>query len=108
MPIEKISLSNDASGARILHIANEKDMLNKGRTFAHVKMKPQDVVEWHFHEGENEIYYILSGKALFTDNDRSTHIVSAGDVCKIAANEGHGIKNIGDETLEFIALILYE
>ena len=47
----------------------------------------------------------MSGKALYTDNGK-TYEVKAGDTTFCADGESHGIENIGDEDLNFIALII--
>ncbi|NLC53971.1 MAG: cupin domain-containing protein, partial [Firmicutes bacterium] len=56
---------------------------------------------------EGEAYYILSGTGEFNDNGAVT-TVTAGDVTFTGAGEGHALKNIGTEPLDFIALIIYE
>ena len=57
--------------------------------------------------GDSETYYILSGKGLYNDNGTEVEI-GAGDVTYCAPGEGHGLKCLGDEPVEMIALILYE
>ena len=66
-----------------------EEMSQKGRVFGH------------------ETYYILSGKGLYNDNGTEVEI-GAGDVTYCAPGEGHGLKCLGDEPVEMIALILYE
>ncbi len=89
----------------LLNGADEMD--GKGRVFAHSTLQPGCSIGFHVHENESETYYIYSGEAEFNDNGIIT-TVSAGDVTFTDAGEGHGIKNTGNEPLEFIALILYK
>lgn len=70
-------------------------------------LKAGEEVEFHIHEGESESYYILSGKGLYNDNGELTE-VAQGVVTYTPSGSGHGIKNISDENLEFIALIILD
>ena len=79
----------------------------KIKTFAYAQLKPGEQVGFHVHEGESEMYYIISGKGIYTDNDKDVEI-SAGAVTHTVSGEGHALKNTGDEMLEFIALILLD
>ena len=88
--------------------------------FAHTSLEPGGSIGYHVHEGESETYYILNGTAEFSDNgnivtltDGSVVYVNrdplkAGDVAYTPDGEGHGIRNVGEDTLHFIALILYK
>jgi len=60
----------------------------------------------HVHNGDTEIYYVLSGKAKYNDNGTLTTI-EAGDVTFTPSGTGHGIENDSDEPLDIIALIIY-
>lgn len=87
-------------------INNDKELNNKGRVFAHTTLNPGCSIGYHVHNGDTEIYYIYSGKAEYNDNGKIV-TVEAGDVTFTPSGEGHGIKNIGTEPVEFIALIIY-
>lgn len=52
-------------------------------------------------------YYILNGTAEFSDNGNIVTL-KAGDVAYTPDGEGHGIRNVGEDTLHFISLILYK
>lgn len=86
---------------------NAAEMYYKGRVFAHSTLQPGCSIGYHVHKGECETYYILNGIAEFNDNGILTTI-RKGDVTYTPAEQGHGIRNIGDEPLDFIALILYK
>jgi mannose-6-phosphate isomerase-like protein (cupin superfamily) len=86
---------------------NPEEMYGKGRVFAHSTLEPGCSIGFHIHENESETYYIYSGTAEFNDNG-TIKTVLAGDLTFTGAGEGHGIKNIGSDPLEFIALILYK
>jgi len=59
----------------------------------------------HSHTNDSESYYIMQGTAMYTDND-AQYILHAGACTYTAKGNSHGIENIGDEPLIFIALIL--
>lgn len=77
------------------------------RTFAIARLAPGEEVEYHIHEGECEYYYIISGKGLYNDNGTEIEVVPE-TVTLTSSGSGHGIKNIGTETLEFVALIILD
>lgn len=59
------------------------------------------------HQGDGEIYVILSGEAEYNDNGTIT-TVKAGDITFTGPGEGHAIINRKDEPMSFMAIILYE
>lgn len=90
------------------HLLNgPEEMYEKGRLFAHGTIEVGSSLGYHVHENESETFYILQGTAEYDDNG-TKFVVQAGDVTFTAAGEGHGMKNIGQEPLEYIALILYK
>lgn len=93
---------------KVRNLINNPDEMNgKGRAFAHSTLQPGHSIGFHIHKDESETYYIYSGTAEFNDNGTLT-TANAGDVLFTPPGEGHGLKNIGTEPLEFIALILYK
>lgn len=84
-----------------------EEMYKKGRAFAHTTLLPGCSIGYHVHNDESETYYIYSGEAEFNDNGTIKKI-GTGDVAFTPSGSGHGIKNIGTEPLEIIALILYK
>lgn len=55
----------------------------------------------HRHEPE-QCYYIVAGEGLMTIGDE-TRQVKEGDALLVPANEKHGIKNNGTQTLKYIS-----
>ena len=60
---------------------------------------------YHEHHGNTEAYYMLTGKGLYTDDDKQYEI-EAGDVVFCEEGHGHGLKNTGDVDITFVALVL--
>jgi quercetin dioxygenase-like cupin family protein len=54
----------------------------------------------HAHD-PGQCYYIIKGTGLMIIEDE-TREVTSGDAIYIPSNKNHGIKNIGDEVLEYL------
>lgn len=79
----------------------------KVRMFGFAELLPGEEIKYHTHEGESETYYILSGRGLYNDSGVECEILP-GSVTFTPSGSGHGMKNTGDENLNFIALILID
>lgn len=87
-------------------INSDTELNGKGRLFSHITVAPHSGIGFHKHEGDTEIYYILSGKANYNDNGTLVPI-EAGDVTFTPSGMGHSVDNPYDEPLEMVALIIY-
>ena len=106
--VETKKLFNGEGQVIIQNILNgAPEMYDKGRVFSHSVLKPGCEIGWHIHHGDGETYYILRGRGLYNDNGAECE-VGPGDVTFCDDQQGHALKNIGDEDLEIIALILYQ
>ena len=94
----------ETEGRQILN--SEGELYGKGRLFNHMILAPGNSIGEHTHEGDNEIYYILSGTGTYNDNGTYMKI-GPGDTTVCNDGELHGLVNDGDEPIELIALILY-
>ena len=64
-----------------------------------------EMVDYHVHEGDAELYYILEGTGLYDDNGEMK-TVTPGTVTFTPSGSGHSIKNVGEGMLKFVALII--
>ena len=87
-------------------IAGPEELNGKGRLFNRMTLNPGSSIGYHTHEDETELFYILSGSGVYSDNGTDVE-VEPGDVAICETGRGHGIANTGAEPLEFVALILY-
>lgn len=69
-----------------------------------ISLEPGNSIGIHQHVGDNEMYYLINGSALYTENDVEYH-VEAGDVMFCDEGSTHGIVNTSDETISFIAIM---
>ena len=83
-----------------------EELYGKGRVFNHMILAPGNSIGEHVHEGDNEIFYFLSGTGEYNDNGTTVQ-VKPGDTTVCNDGETHSLVNTGDIPLEFIALILY-
>lgn len=88
-------------------IGSSAELNEKGRLFSVITLKSGCSIGYHVHEGESELFYIMKGTAVYSDNGTEV-TVSAGDVTICPPGTGHGIANRGEETVELVALILHE
>ncbi len=87
-------------------LTGPEEMFGKGRLFNHAVLKPGCEVGWHIHHGDCETYYFLKGRGEYSDNGTPIE-VGPGDMAFVGDGEGHALRCLGDEPMEFIALILY-
>ena len=87
-------------------ILSPETIYNKGRLFSHMVLEKNCEIGWHVHQGEGEAYYILKGEAQCNDNGEIVTL-KAGDAHFCYDGNGHGIKNVKDEPMEMIALVIY-
>lgn len=71
---------------------------------ASMSLEPGASVGYHVHEDDEEVYNIVSGRGLYSDNGTEIE-VGPGDVTLAPKGTGHGLKNTGDEPLVFFAVI---
>lgn len=111
MPIiesKTIKSMNRAGGkgeVQITYLLPQNQPTENCQMFASVVIPPGASLGYHPHKGNSETYHILNGKGLYTDNGK-TYEVGVGDTTFCSDGESHGIENIGDEDLNFIALII--
>ncbi len=77
------------------------------RVYNMMHMLPNCKLGYHPHDGETEVFYIVSGKGIFTDDDKEFD-VEAGDVLLTGTGHGHALENKGNEELVYAALIYYD
>jgi mannose-6-phosphate isomerase-like protein (cupin superfamily) len=89
----------------ILHVFRSKELKGRTRLFARLRMKAGSSIGFHRHEGEEEIFYILSGTGQVSEGG-PVSAVGPGDAVLTGGGGGHSISNEGPDPLEFMAVIL--
>ena len=90
---------------RITNFVSKDELYGKGRLFGKITLEPGCGIGFHVHENEEEIFSIIKGTAVYSDNGTDVE-VTAGDVTICEAGTGHSITNKSNETVELTALIM--
>lgn len=110
LPETPIFLEHFQGGAGELEkydILNGPDeMYQKGRVCSVMRLKPGCEIGRHRHNGDGEVFYILSGKGKYLLNEELVDIV-AGDVLFCDDGEEHQVINDTDQDLCLLAVVLY-
>lgn len=88
-------------------LVEPKYLKNQAKLFSKITIPVGNSIGMHDHVDDFEVYYILKGKGKVLDNDELVE-VSVGDVIYTGDGNIHFIENIGDEELEFIAVVINE
>lgn len=84
---------------------SKEELLNKGRLFGTLTLKPGCGIGEHQHDGEQEYFYVVKGTATYND-DGVEVIANAGDCLLCEDGHKHGVVNKGEEDLVLLAVIL--
>lgn len=98
-------LRGGAGQVELHHIVSKDELNGHGNMYAMGILKPGCSIGYHQHVGNTEPYFILKGKGVFTDHDRTETEVGPGDVCYIEPGQSHALANRSEEDLVFMALI---
>ena len=88
---------------KIEHFWDKDEMHANNRLFARLTLAPGSSIGFHEHNGEEEVFVVVKGRAEADDNGE-TVILETGDTI-LTGGAGHSIKSIGDEPLELVAVI---
>lgn len=95
-------------GAVTFHeFLSAQEAYGTGRLFSRSVLPGGASIGTHSHDGEFEVYYVLSGVADVVDDGKSCQL-HAGDMHICPSGHSHSLKNNGDEDLDVLMLILYE
>lgn len=88
-----------------IHLFQKEELKGKCRLFSKITIPPGNSIGFHDHADEEEVYFILKGRAEVQDGNEVRE-VGPGDAVLTGEGAGHSIKNIGTDSLEFLAVIL--
>ncbi len=91
---------------KITHFFDENnELMSPTRLCAKLELEPGASIGFHTHENEEEMFVVLSGKALIDDNGVEVE-VSVGDTILTGNGAGHAVKSLGPDRLELLAVIV--
>ena len=62
----------------------------------------------HFHEEQEELYFVHRGRIAIRMNDETEHVLGPGGLARVAASTVRQIENVGDEPARHHLLALRE
>jgi mannose-6-phosphate isomerase-like protein (cupin superfamily) len=89
----------------IVHVFRQDELGGAARLFARLRLPPGASIGHHVHDAEEEVFYILTGRGIVTEDGVATD-VGPGDAVLTGGGAGHGLENRGSEPLELMAVIL--
>lgn len=104
---ERNAMREGPGSVTVTSLCTVEELLNKGRLFSKLELKPGCGIGYHVHEHETELYYIIKGTPTYNDNGTEV-LLSEGDVAICAPGQGHSLTNKSDELAQVIALIIKE
>ena len=91
---------------KITHFFDETNELQSPtRLCAQLELEPGASIGFHTHDNEEEMFVVLSGRALVDDNGTEVE-VAAGDTILTGNGAGHAVKSLGPDTLKMLAVIV--
>ena len=99
------NLKDGKKTVKVINFLEGEEAEYKGRLFGISIIPVGGSIGYHQHVGDFEIYYILKGRALVNDNGDEA-VLEAGDMMHCKEGDYHSIENIGDDDLQYVALIL--
>ena len=86
-----------------LTLFRPEDLEGKTGMFAAVTLEPGNTVGEHVHDTDSEVFYVMEGEAVMIEDGRR-YPVSAGDIEYCPKGHSHGIENLSDRPMTFLAL----
>ncbi|HHZ20487.1 MAG TPA: cupin domain-containing protein [Firmicutes bacterium] len=91
----------------IRHLFPKDELGPHCRMMARITLPPGASIGPHDHTGERELYHIIRGKACLEENGK-TYTMVPGDSSITGGGGVHALRNIGDEPLELLAVIVLD
>jgi mannose-6-phosphate isomerase-like protein (cupin superfamily) len=69
-----------------------------------IELAPGDETGRHYHERQEELYFVHRGQIEMTFNDDATHLLGPGGAARVDAATVRKIKNVGEESAVYLAV----
>jgi mannose-6-phosphate isomerase-like protein (cupin superfamily) len=99
------AMRGGTGSVEILHVFRTEELRGKARLVARLRLARGSSIGLHRHDNEEEIFYIISGAGVVTDDGNTTR-VGPGDAVLTGGGASHSIGNQEEEPLELMAVIL--
>jgi len=98
-------MRDGAGKVTIQHLFDKDEITAKTRLCARLTLPPKASIGMHTHEGEDELYVVISGSG-WLDDGKTRSRVNAGDAILTGKGEPHSLINDGPATLDVMAVIM--
>lgn len=102
--VKREKLGGSGKGSALSFPVNIPDTNGAFTMTTRLELAPGSSIGYHKHADNEEVYFIMSGKGLYTEENESAE-VTAGDIMLCRRGRSHGIENDGSETLVIGAAI---
>lgn len=102
--VKREKLGGNGAGKALSFPVNIPDMDGAFTMATRLELEPGASISFHEHAENEEVYFIMSGKGIYTEGNESIE-VSAGDITLCRKGCSHGMENSGEETLVIGAAI---
>lgn len=100
---EKISGSHGGNGTCMVRTLLTDEFGSSLSYVREIKLHPYSTIGVHPHHGDEEIYYIISGRGVMNVNGEEEE-VGPGDIVLVKSGSTHGLRNdVGEDLLLFVA-----
>jgi mannose-6-phosphate isomerase-like protein (cupin superfamily) len=100
-----VNIHGGAGNIDVQHIFEAEDMAGKCTLCAKSVFHPGDSIGQHVHETNGEIYYVLEGELVVTE-DGVEHVLRPGDAAFTANGASHRVENRTQQTASMLAIIM--
>ena len=90
---------------KIYHLFEPGEYRGHARLIARLVLAPGCSIGPHEHKEEEEVFYVLKGRARVTEDGASFEL-GPGEAAITGGGRTHALANIGEEDLEVLAVIL--
>ena len=106
MELQRVCNTGNVKGEIVKrHFLYPDETYGKTTMCATIELPHGSMIAEHHHTDDAELYYLLDGEAVVTDNNE-THILHPGDIVFTGGGNRHSISNQSGSTIHFIAIIL--
>ena len=89
----------------VTHVLEQPEMQDKCKLCAILTVEPGCTIGLHVHNPDAEIFYMLEGTLVMTDNGKEVEL-TVGDTMYTAPGESHSVENRSDKTAKIFAVVI--
>ena len=95
-------------GSQDLHCAFKMGEAPKNTAFqlaAYQILAPKSAIGYHEHTDNSDMYFVISGKGIYTDENKKEIPIGPGDIALCPVGQSHALANPNNEPLIFHAVM---